>query len=188
MSFTVWYRQVIINLPKKGKEFALQELHEILKKDYCSKEKNIHILLGQFNKSALLINEDNYIINNDVVFKNMFSSYNDYDLEIKLEDFLNDNIAEFETIASFEEFFVENQERFIGYIASCGCGYLKIVYENFMKKKAVKLNLKTQKQFFDESLTSDDYLFSFEDYLSFMEGINKVFDANIDSNGEYRRW
>ena len=57
-----------------------------------------------------------------------------------------------------------------------------------MKKQAVKLNLKTQMQFFNESLSSDDYIFSFEDYLSFMEGINKVFDCGIDKYGEDRRW
>lgn len=68
--------------------------NKILQEDYDLKEKNLHILLGQFKKSALLIDEDNYIINNDVVFKNMFDSYNDHDREIKLDDFLEDNIVE----------------------------------------------------------------------------------------------
>lgn len=69
-------------------------VNKILQEDYNSKEKNLHILLGQFKKSALLIDEDNYIINNDVVFKNMFNSYNDCHEDIKLDDFLNDNIIE----------------------------------------------------------------------------------------------
>ena len=69
-------------------------VNKILQEDYNLKEKNLHILLGQFKKSALLIDEDNYIINNDVVFKNMFTSYNDYDKAIKLDDFLNDNMIE----------------------------------------------------------------------------------------------
>ena len=142
----------------------LKENIKISYEDFC---KNFY----QFYKEELVSKDEYYNV-----------------LNLIQNDFLNDNIAEFETIASFEEFFVENQERFIGYIASCGCGYLKMVYESFLKKKAVKLNLKTQMQFFNESLTSDDYLFSFEDYLSFMEGINKVFDCGIDKYGEDRRW
>lgn len=69
-------------------------VNKILQEDYDLKEKNLHILLGQFKKSALLIDEENYIINNDVVFKNMFHSYNDYHAAIKLDDFLNDNMIE----------------------------------------------------------------------------------------------
>ena len=69
-------------------------VNKILQEDYKSKENNLHILLGQFKKSALLIDEDNDIINNDVVFKSMFSLYNDYHEAIKLDDFLNDNIIE----------------------------------------------------------------------------------------------
>ena len=69
-------------------------VNKLLQEDYDLKEKNLDILLGQFKKSALLIDEDNYIINNDVVFKNMFTSYNDYDKTIKLEDFLDDNMIE----------------------------------------------------------------------------------------------
>lgn len=69
-------------------------VNQILQADYDLKEQNLHILLGQFKKSALLIDEENYIINNDVVFKNMFHSYNDYHAAIKLDDFLNDNMVE----------------------------------------------------------------------------------------------
>ena len=69
-------------------------ISRLLQEDYNLKENNLHILLGHFKKSALLIDEDNYIINNDVVFKNMFNSYNDYNTAIELEDFLNDNIIE----------------------------------------------------------------------------------------------
>ncbi|WP_434793441.1 hypothetical protein TPDSL_30050 [Terrisporobacter petrolearius] len=69
-------------------------VNKILQEDYDLKEKNLHILLGQFKKSALLIDEDNYIINNDVVFKTMFNSYKDYHTAIKLDDFLNDNMIE----------------------------------------------------------------------------------------------
>lgn len=69
-------------------------INQILQEDYDLKEKNLHILLGQFNKSALLIDEENYIINNDVVFKNMFHLYDDYHDAVKLDDFLNDNMVE----------------------------------------------------------------------------------------------
>lgn len=69
-------------------------LNQILQEDFDMKEKNLHILLGQFKKSALLIDEDNYIINNDIVFKTMFNTYNDCYTAIKLEDFLQDNIIE----------------------------------------------------------------------------------------------
>ena len=69
--------------------------NQFLKKDFDSKEKNVHILLGQFKKSALLIDEENYIINsNDVVFKTMFNKYNDENRAIELIDFLNDNMVE----------------------------------------------------------------------------------------------
>ena len=45
-------------------------VNKLLEKDYNLKEENLHTLLGQFKKSALLIDEDNYIINNnDIVFK-----------------------------------------------------------------------------------------------------------------------
>ena len=38
-------------------------INKILKEDLYLKERNLHILLGQFKKSALLIDYDNYIIN-----------------------------------------------------------------------------------------------------------------------------
>ena len=69
-------------------------INNLLQEDYSLKENNLKILLGQFKKSALLIDQDNYIINNDVVFKNMFTSYRYYNEVIKLEDFLDDNIIE----------------------------------------------------------------------------------------------
>lgn len=70
-------------------------INKILQEDYELKEKNLHILLGQFKKSALLIDDDNYIINNnDVVFKTMFNKYDNYNTPIKLNDFLMDNIIE----------------------------------------------------------------------------------------------
>ena len=69
-------------------------INKTLHDDYHLKEKNLHIILGEFNKSALLIDRNNYIINNDVVFKNMFNSYNDYNYEIKLDDFINEYMVE----------------------------------------------------------------------------------------------
>ena len=70
-------------------------VNKLLEKDYNLKEENLHTLLGQFKKSALLIDEDNYIINNnDIVFKTMFNKYDDNNSPTNLEDFLNDNIVE----------------------------------------------------------------------------------------------
>ena len=69
---------------------------KLLKDDFKAKEKNLDTLLGQFGQSALLINNDNYIINNDIVFKSMFKQYENEDFPIKLDDFLSDNIVEYD--------------------------------------------------------------------------------------------
>ena len=70
-------------------------INKILKEDLYLKERNLHILLGQFKKSALLIDYDNYIINsNDIVFKTMFNKYMNDNKPIKLDDFLQNNMDE----------------------------------------------------------------------------------------------
>lgn len=69
-------------------------VNKILEDNFKYKEKNLHTLLGQFKKSALLIDEENYIVNNDVVFKNIFNSYDNYNNAIKLDDFLDEYIVE----------------------------------------------------------------------------------------------
>ena len=89
-------------------------------------------------------------------------------------------------ISNFEKYFAKHQDEILIYIA---CDeQTKVLYNKFLKGQAVKLNLKNQVQYYKESLISDDYKLSFEEYLDFMEGINRVFDANIDNDGEYRRW
>ena len=72
----------------------LRIFNQMLREDFQLKEKNLEILLGQFKQSALLIDNDNYIINNDIVLKTMFPRYSNYDKCIALGEFLNDNIAE----------------------------------------------------------------------------------------------
>lgn len=69
---------------------------KLLKDDFRAKEKNLDALLGQFGQSALLINNDNCIINNDIVFKSMFKQYRNDDFPIKLDKFLSDNIIEYD--------------------------------------------------------------------------------------------
>lgn len=139
--------------------------NKILQENYTLKENNLHILLGQFNKSALLINEDNYIINNDVVFKNMFNSYNDCDTSIKLDDFLNDNIIEKEKFLQCIERARYYRERVItevvakdGRIFECVislyeeyesssiiCILSDITYENKIASKIQENNIKYKK-------------------------------------------
>ncbi|MEG0856054.1 MAG: PAS domain-containing sensor histidine kinase [Terrisporobacter sp.] len=70
--------------------------NKLLKEDLYVKENNLHVLLGQFNKSALLIDNNNYILNQDIVFQSMFPQYKDYSHVIKLDIFLQENIVEIE--------------------------------------------------------------------------------------------
>ena len=72
----------------------------ILKEDLKTKEDNLNILLGQFSKSAFLIDNNNYIINQDIVFDNMFPKYAHYNYPINLDEFLHENIAEEERFVS----------------------------------------------------------------------------------------
>ena len=58
------------------------------------KENNLNVILGQFKKSAILIDNNNYIVNQDIVFENMFPLYRNNEYSIKLNDFLQDNIVE----------------------------------------------------------------------------------------------
>ncbi|WP_455538168.1 PAS domain-containing protein [Terrisporobacter sp.] len=70
-----------------------RNINKALEENYYLKEKNSHIILGQFKKSALLIDGKNYVINNnDIIFKTMFNKSNDK--PTTLDDFVNENIVE----------------------------------------------------------------------------------------------
>ena len=76
----------------------------------------------------------------------------------------------------------EKTEYFIEYINLCRDS--RNIYEKYIKKLAVELNLKTQEQFINDSFAAANYKIPFGDLLNIIDCKDKFFDSEIDSDGD----